>query len=120
MHQDNVPDNLHTFEVEPTHENPLVQKMLLRLAEAAKDEEIRRQMDVEDEIDRIFERGMKKVAAEKDKIIAEKDQEIVAKDQELVEERQKAETERQKAETERQRNEELLRQIEELKKQLKK
>ena len=106
---------------------PLVKKMIDRLGRAIASDDIREKMDVEDEIDRIFERGLKKVAAEKDKIIAEKDQELEAKDQELVEERQKvemerqkAETERQKAEIERQRNEELLRQIEELKEQLKK
>ena len=88
---------------------PLVKKMVDRLGRAIASDEIRDKMDVEDEIDRIFERELGK----KDKIIAEKDQEILA-------ERQKAETETQKAETERQKNEELQRQIEDLKEQLKK
>ena len=50
-------------------------------------------MDVEDEIDRIFEREIKKVEAAKDKIIAEEDQAL---------------------ETERLKIEDLLRQIAEL------
>jgi hypothetical protein len=103
----------HQMDFKGDVDEPLVKKMVDRLGRAIASEDIRDKMDVEDEIDRIFERGLKKVAAEKDKIIAEKDQELVV-------ERQKAETERQKAETERQKNEELMRQIEELKQQLKK
>ncbi len=84
--------------------------------EAIASDEIRAKMDVEDEIDRIFEREVKKMA----KIIAEKDQELVSERQKVEAERQKAEAERQKAKAERQKNEELLRQIEDLKKQIKK
>ena len=54
---------------------------------------MRDKMNVEDEIDRIFEREIKKVEAAKDKIIAEKDQAL---------------------ETERLKIEDLLRQIAEL------
>ena len=106
---------------------PLVKKMVERLGRAIASEDIREKMDVEDEIDRIFERELKKLATEKDKIIAEKDQELEAKDQELEAkdqeleaERQKAEAERQKAEVERQKAEELLRELEALRQQLKK
>jgi hypothetical protein len=78
---------------------PLVQKMVERLGRAIASEEIRDKMDVEDEIDRIFERELKKVAIEKDKIIEEKEQEL---------------------EAERQKTLLLLTELEELKKQLKK
>ena len=101
----------HQMDFKGDVNEPLVKKMVDRLGRAIASDDIRDKMDVEDEIDRIFERGLSKLAIEKDKIIAEKDQELVAKDQELVAERQKAEAERQK-------NEELLKQIEELKKQL--
>lgn len=85
---------------------PLVQKMVERLGRAIASEEIRDKMDVEDEIDRIFERELKKVAIEKDKIIEEKEQELEAKELELEAERQKALL--------------LLTELEELKKQLRK
>jgi hypothetical protein len=134
----------HQLDFKGDLNDPLVQKIVARLERAIASEEIRDKMDVEDEIDRIFERETGKLA----KIIAAKDQELEAKDQELeVErqkaeterqkaeterqkaeterqkaetERQKAETERQKAETERQKAEELLRELEELRKQMKK
>ena len=116
----------HQMDFKGDVNEPLVKKIVDRLGRAIASDEIRDKMDVEDEIDRIFDRELKKLAIEKDKIIAEKDQELVIKDQELVikdqeldKERQKAETERQKAETERQRNEDLQKQIEELKKQMK-
>ena len=72
MHQDNVPDNSHTFEVEPTHKNPLVQKMLRRLAKAASIEKIQRQMDAEDSLDRMITRELQ----EKDDKIIELEDEI--------------------------------------------
>ena len=92
---------------------PLVQKIVARLERAIASEEIRDKMDVEDEIDRMFERELKKLADEKDKIIE-------AKNQELEIERQKAEIERQKAEAERQKAEALLKELEELRKLMKK
>lgn len=81
--------------------DPLVKKMLERLGRAIASEEIRDKMDVEDELDRVFEREMSK----KDEIIAEKDRL-------LIEEKKRTEEEIQK-------NLELQRQIEELKKQIK-
>jgi hypothetical protein len=119
--------NKHQMDFRGDINEPLVKKIIDRLGRAIASDEIRDKMDVEDEIDRIFERELKKLATEKDKIIAEKDQELEAKDQELEArsqeleaERQKAEAERQKAEAERQKNEDLQREIEELKKQMKK
>ena len=98
-------EDKHWLDFQGDLNEPLVQKMVSRLERAIANEEIRDKMDVEDEIDRIFERELGKLASEKDKIIASKDQELEAKDQELEAERQKAEAERQKAEVERQKAE---------------
>jgi hypothetical protein len=89
----------HQLDFKGDINEPLVQKMIDRLGRAIASEDMRDKMDVEDEIYRIFERELQKLAIEKDKIIAE---------------------ERQKAELERKKNEELLKQIEVLKKLLKK
>jgi hypothetical protein len=86
--------------------DPLVQKIVARLERAIASEEMRDKMDVEDEIDRIFERELSKLALEKDKIIAAKEQELESKEQELEAERQKAE--------------ELLKELAALRKQMKK
>ena len=110
----------HQMDFKGDVNEPLVKKMVERLGRAIASDEIREKMDVEDEIDRIFERELGKLATEKDKIIAEKDQELAEKDQELAEKDQELVAERQKAESEKQKNEELQRHIEELKKQLKK
>jgi hypothetical protein len=107
------------FQTEDSHQldfkgdlnEPLVQKIVARLERAMASEEMRDRMDLEDEIDRIFERGLTKLSAEKDKIIAAKDEELEAQKQELELERQKAETERQKVAT-------LQKQLEELRKQM--
>jgi len=95
----------HQLDFQGDTNDPLIKKMLDRLGRAIASEEIRDNMDLEDELDRIFDREMKKLAAEKDEIIAEKDQL-------LIEEKKRAEVEIQK-------NLELQRQIEELKKQIK-
>jgi hypothetical protein len=86
--------------------DPLVQKMVTRLERAIASEEIREKMDVEDEIDRVFERELKKLAVAKDTIIATKDEIIATKELELDVERRKADA--------------LLRELEELRKQIKK
>ena len=99
---------------------PLVQKIVARLERAIASEEIRDKMDVEDEIDRMFERELKKLADEKDKIIEAKNQELEIERQKAEIERQKAEVERQKAEAERQKAEALLKELEELRKLMKK
>ena len=90
----------HQLDFKGDIKDPLVKKMVDRLGRAMASDEMRDKMDVEDEIDRIFEREIKKVEAAKDKIIAEKDQAIEEKNQALEVERQKIE--------------ELLRQIAEL------
>ena len=112
-------EDKHQMDFKGDVNEPLVKKIVERLGRAIASDEIRDKMDVEDEIDRIFERELKKLAMEKDKIIAEKDQELQVERQKAEVERQKAEVERQKAEVEKQKNEDLQKQIEELKKQMK-
>jgi hypothetical protein len=90
----------HQLEFTGDQSEPLVKKIIDRLGRAIASDEIREKMDVEDEIDKIFERELNKLA----QIIAEKEQEIII--------------EKQKTEAERQKNEDLLKQIAELTKQL--
>ncbi len=120
----------HQLEFTGDQSEPLVKKIIDRLGRAIASDEIREKMDVEDEIDKIFERELNKLA----QIIAEKEQEIIIEKQKAEAERQnaeaerrnaenekqKAEAERRNAEIERQKNEDLLKQIAELTKQLKK
>lgn len=109
----------HQLDFQGDENEPLVRKMLDRLGRAIASEDMRDKMDVEDEIDRIFEREIAKVNAAKDLIIAEKEKELQNKSQELQNKSQELEQQRQKAETERRANEELRKQIEELRKQVK-
>ena len=112
----------HQLDFQGNTDDPLVKKMVDRLGRAIASEEIRDLMDVEDELDRIFDREIRKkdeiiaekeeIIAEKEEIIAEKEEIIAEKDQLLIEEKKRAEEEIQK-------NLELQRQIEELKKQIK-
>jgi hypothetical protein len=109
------PKDKHQLDFQGDTDDPLVKKMVDRLGRAIASEEIRDLMDVEDELDRIFEREMSKkdeIIAEKDEIIAEKEEIIAEKDKLLMEEKKRAEEEIQK-------NLELQRQIEALKKQIK-
>ena len=129
-------EDKHQLDFTGDLDDPLVKKMVARLGRAIASEEIRGIMDVEDEIDRIFERALGK----KDDIIAEKDKEIevekkkvevekkkvevekkkVEVEKKKVEtEKKKVETEKKKTETEKKKVEDLLKELEELKKQLK-
>jgi hypothetical protein len=105
----------HQLDFQGNTDDPLVKKMIDRLGRAIANEEIRDLMDVEDELDRIFDREMRK----KDEIIAEKEEIIAEKDKLLIEEKKRAEEEKKRVEEEIQKNLELQKQIEELKKQLK-
>ncbi|MCU0339545.1 MAG: hypothetical protein MUE30_06655 [Spirosomaceae bacterium] len=123
-------EDKHLLDFKGDLNDPLVQKMVVRLGRAIASEEIRNIMDIEDEIDRAFERATGKLYS----IIAAKEQEIElerqkteterqkaeAERQKAEAERQKAEAERQKAEAERQKAENLLKELEELRKQMKK
>ncbi len=64
---------------------PVVKKMVNRLQRAIVDDEMRKKMDVEDEIERILAREAKKVADEKDAIIVEKELEIAEQKYALAE-----------------------------------
>jgi hypothetical protein len=105
----------HQLDFQGDTNDPLVKKMVDRLGRAIASEEIRDLMDVEDELDRIFDRELRK----KDEIIAEKEEIIAEKDKMLIEEKKRAAEEKKRAEEEIQKNLELQRQIEELKKQIK-
>ncbi len=102
----------HQLDFQGDADDPLIKKMIDRLGRAIANEEMREKMAVEDELDRIFEREIKKLAAEKDKIIAEKENQLRVEQQRVEEQKKRADDEIQK-------NLELQRQIEILKKQIK-
>ena len=109
------PMDRHQLDFQGDTNDPLVKKMAERLGRAIASEEIRDKMDVEDELERAFDREMSKkdeIIAEQEEIIAEKEEIIAKKDKLLIEEKKRAAEEIQK-------NLELQRQIEALKKQIK-
>jgi len=109
------PKDRHQLDFQGDTNDPLVKKMAERLGRAIASEEIRDKMDVEDELERAFDREMSKkddIIAEQEGIIAEKEEIIAEKDMLLIEEKKRAAEEIQK-------NLELQRQIEALKKQIK-
>jgi hypothetical protein len=112
----------HQLDFQGDTNDPLVKKMLDRLGRAIASEEIRDLMDVEDELDRIFDREMKKkdeIIAEKEEVIAEKE-EVIAEKEEIIAEKEEIIAEKDKLLIEEfQKNLELQRQIDELKKQIK-
>ncbi|NJL75542.1 MAG: hypothetical protein HC892_11445 [Saprospiraceae bacterium] len=107
-------------------DDPLVKRMAERLGRAIASEEIRNKMDVEDELERVFDREMSKkdeiiaeqegIIAEKEEMIAEKEEMIAEKDKLLVEEKKRAEEEKKRAEEEKKRAEEEKKRAEEEKK----
>lgn len=110
----------HQLDFKGDLNEPLVQKMVARLQRAIASEEIRDKMDVEDEIDRIFERELAKLASEKDKVIAAERQKAEAERQKAEAKEQELEVKEQELEAEKQKAEHLLKEIEELRKLLKK
>jgi hypothetical protein len=78
----------HILDFTGDSNDPIVQKIVNRLQRAIVDEDMRHQMDVEDEFERILAREAKKVADEKDQIIAEKEQVISEKEQVISEKEQ--------------------------------
>ena len=139
----------HKLDFTGNTEEPIVQKILNRLQRAIADEELRRNMDVEDEVYRVLEREAKKAAdeariaaeaiaaeaakamnaiiagkneeiAEKDQAISEKDQAISEKDQAISEKDQAISEKDKQIEAEKQRVEALLQQLAELQRQAKK
>ena len=56
--QEYVTDDLHKLNYKTASKNPLVQKILRRLAKAANNEQIQRLMNAEDSFDRIMNREL--------------------------------------------------------------
>ncbi|MDX1906126.1 MAG: hypothetical protein SF053_03770 [Bacteroidia bacterium] len=111
----------HQLDFQGETDDPLVKKMVDRLVRAISSEDIREKMDVEDELDRIFEREMKKltnVIAEKEQMLEEERKRAESERERAESERARAEAERERAEAEVQKNLELQQQIEALKKQI--
>lgn len=73
----------------PDDGDPLLQKMLTRLARAIADEQMRRKMNIEDEIEREFEEFQNTIE-QKDQIIEQKDQLIEALKRQLAEQSRKS------------------------------
>jgi hypothetical protein len=90
----------HQLDFQGDSSDPLVKKLLDKLTRAVPTPALRKQMEVEDEIDHVFERELEK----KNQEIAEKDQEIAEKERLIAEERQQKEA--------------ALRELEELRKRL--
>jgi hypothetical protein len=90
--------DIHKVDFTDDLNEPIVQKMVSRLQKAIVDDEMRHQMDVEDEFERLLAREAQRVATEKDEIIAEREQVIAEQAQALVEKDQALEAERQKVE----------------------
>ena len=116
------PKDRHRVDFQGDTDDPLVKRMAERLGRAIASEEIRDKMDVEDELERAFDREMSKkdeIIAEQEEIIAEKDKLLIEEKKRAEEEKKRAEEEKKRAEEEIQKNLELQRQIDDLKKQIK-
>jgi hypothetical protein len=78
----------HQLDFQGDYDNPLVKKIIDRLGRAVVNDNIRDMMDVEDELDRTFNRQTKKLEIEiskKEVLIAQKDAILIEKDAILVE-----------------------------------
>ena len=125
-----VSQDKHILDFQGDTDEPLVKKIVERLGRAIASEELRHNMNLEDELDRIIDRETHKyilTILEKDEELAQKDNELAEKESQLVEkESQLAEKESQLAEKDRllaaereqaaRRLTELQREIEEMKK----
>jgi hypothetical protein len=109
--QENVTDDLHSIQFETTSKNTLVKKMIRRLSKAASNEQIRKNMDAEDIMERILRRELN---AEREKFEAQ----MKEKQQEIENKQQEIENKQQEIERERQEKEALKTQLEALKEQL--
>jgi hypothetical protein len=118
--QDKLIDGKHKIDFQTTSKNPLVKKMAKRLSKAVSKEEIRRNMDAEDMMERILRREL---LAEREKFeeeMKEKQQEVEKAQQEAEKAQQKIEISKalQEAEKERLERERVQEEMENLKKQL--
>jgi hypothetical protein len=119
----------HSLNFELTDDDPLLQKMVNRLTRAIADEEMRRKMNIEDEIEREFAeyqdtieqkdeeiKQNKQVIEQNKQVIEQKDQVIEQKDQVIEQKDQVIEQNKQELEQREKENEELKRQLEAYKK----
>jgi hypothetical protein len=98
----------HSLNYELIDDDPLIQKMVNRLTRAIADEEMRRKMNIEDEIEREF--------AEYQDTIEQKDEEIKQSKQVIEQSKRVIEQKDQELEQREKENEELKRQLEAYKK----
>ena len=105
--QEYLTDDFHKLDYNTTSNNPLVQKMLRRLAKAASNVDILRLMNAEDSFDRIMNREMQ----EKNDIIEEQDKKLEEQDKKIEEQDKKIEEQHKSIE-------DLKRMLEDMKKQL--
>ena len=107
----------HKLDFQENTDNYLVQKMLDRLNRAITSDEILKEMDVEDEVDKFFGK-IELQLEQRTQQLAQSKEELEVKEQQLEVKEQQLEAERQKAEAERQKNQDLEKQLAELKKLL--
>jgi flagellar biosynthesis GTPase FlhF len=140
--QEFVTDDLHRLNFRGDATDPLVQRLLDKLTRAVASEEVRLQMEVEDEIDRVFERELgsknleiaeqarlakeerqRRKTAEKQREAAEKKRETAEKkqkaaEQQREEEKRQRETAEQQREAEKQQKEAAQQQLEALQREM--
>ncbi len=129
--------DVHTLNYDNATDDPLLQKMVSRLTRAIASEDVRRRMNIEDEIESDYAEFQEsidqqlemirqqdliidqkdQVLVEKDQALVEKDQALVEKDQALVEKDQALVEKDQALEVERQKVELLMQRLADIEKQ---
>jgi hypothetical protein len=102
---DHATEDPHQLQYLGQAEDPLLRRMLERLGRAIASDEIRAHMDLEDEIERIFQREIRKALAEKSQQLEEEQARVESERQRAEAERERAESERLRADAERERAE---------------
>jgi hypothetical protein len=113
--------NKHQVDFQGDIHDPLVLKMVERLSRAIASDEYRDKMDVEDEIDRIFERELGKkdiVIAQKDKLLDESVKRYEKSKKQVINANKRTEVEKKRSDVEIQKNTALQKEIAALKRQL--
>ena len=119
MYQDKA--DRHLVDFHGDSHDPLVWKMVERLGRAIASDEYRDKMDVEDEIDRIFERELGKkdiVIAQKDKLLDKSEKRYERTKKQVVNANKRIVAEKKRSEVQIQKNTFLQKEIEGLRRQL--
>ena len=119
MYQDK--EDKHQVDFQGDIHDPLVWKMVERLGRAIASDEYRDKMDVEDEIDRIFERELGKkdvVIAQKDKLLDKSEKRYERTKKQVVNANKRIVAEKKRSEVQIQKNTFLQKEIEGLRRQL--